>query len=145
METHAFLGKAMNVKMMLATAIALSAALPALAQNDGTLAPGPKPAVKTDKSAEPAMPVPGKTSFTADQARDRMAKRGYNVTSNPLKGDNGIWYAQGQKDGGATVMVMMDYQGNIFEGSAYGGHPSSAPGVEPTNNTPVTPEPPKKN
>jgi hypothetical protein len=135
----------MNVKMMLATAIVLTAALPALAQNDGTLAPGPKPAIKTDNSAEPTMPVPGKTSFTSDQARDRMAKRGYNVTSNPLKGDNGIWYAQGQKDGGATVMVMMDYQGNIYEGSAYGGHPSSAPGVEPVEKTPVTAEPPKRN
>ncbi len=135
----------MNMKMMLATAIALSAALPALAQNDGTLAPGPKPAVKTDKSAEPAMPVPGKTSFTADQARERMMNRGYNVISNPLKGDNGIWYAQGQKDGGASVMVMMDYQGNIYEGTAYGGHPSSAPGVEPVDNQPVKPEPPKAN
>ena len=135
----------MKMKMMLATAIALFAALPTLAQNDGTLAPGPKPAVKTDKSAEPGMPVPGKTSFTADQARDRMAKRGYNVTSNPLKGDNGIWYAQGQKDGGASVMVMMDYQGNIYEGTDYGGHPSSAPGVEPVDRPPVTPVPPKAN
>ncbi len=135
----------MNLKMMLATMIALSAALPALAQNDGTLAPGPKPAVKTDKSAEPAMPVPGKTSFTADQARERMMKRGYNVTSNPLKGDNGIWYAQGQKDSGASVMVMMDYQGNIYEGTDYGGHPSSAPGVEPVDEPPVTPVPPKAN
>jgi hypothetical protein len=135
----------MNAKMMLVTAIAIGAALPALAQNDGSLPPGPKPAVKTDKSSEPAMPVPGKTSFTADQARDRMAKRGYNVTSNPLKGDNGIWYAEGQKDGGAKVMVMMDYQGNIYEGTAYGGHPSSAPGVEPVNTPPVTPEPPKSN
>jgi hypothetical protein len=133
----------MNVKMMLVTAIAVAAALPALAQSDGALAPGPKPAVKTDKSAEPAMPVPGKTSFTSDQARERMVKRGYNVTSNPLKGDNGIWYAQGQKDGGATVMVMMDYQGNIYEGTAYSGHPSSAPGVEPVDNPPVTPEPPR--
>ena len=43
-------------------------ALPALAQGDGTLPQGPKPAVKSSKT-EPAMPVPGKTSFTAEQAR----------------------------------------------------------------------------
>ena len=134
----------MNAKMMLVTAIAIGAALPALAQNDGSLPPGPKPAVKTDKSSEPAMPVPGKTSFTADQARDHMAKHGYNLTSNPLKDDNGIWYAQGQKDNGKSVMVMMDYQGNVFEGNDYEGHPSSAPGVEPTNNPPVKPVSPQQ-
>jgi hypothetical protein len=133
--------------MRIAT-IALAAAagliaMPALAQGDGTLPPGPKPAVKSRDTGEPAMPVPGKTSFTADQARDRMMKRGYNVTSSPLKDDNGIWYAQGQKDNGETVMVEMDYQGNIYEGKAYGGHPSSAPGVEPTNNPPVKPVSPQ--
>ena len=117
-------------------------ALPALAQGDGTLAPGPKPAIKSSKT-EPAMPVPGKTSFTAEQAREHMVKRGYNIVSSPLKDDNGIWYAQGQKDNGQTVMVMMDYQGNVYEGEAYGGHPSSAPGVEPTNNTPVKPVKPQ--
>jgi hypothetical protein len=126
--------------------IALAAgliALPAIAQ-DGSLAPGPKPAIKTSKDAPPAMPVPGKTSFTADQARDHMVKRGYNLTSNPLKDDNGIWYAQGQKDNGKSVMVMMDYQGNVYEGSDYEGHPSSAPGVEPTNNPPLKPVSPQQ-
>ena len=115
-------------------------ATPATAQGDGSLASGPKPAIKT---TEPAMPVPGKTSFTADQARERMVKRGYNIISSPLKDDNGIWYAQGQKDNGPSVMVMMDYQGNVYEGSAYEGHPSSAPGVEPTNKPPVTPVKPQ--
>jgi len=125
-----------------AIAAALAAGLiaaPAMAQGDGTLAPGPKLAIKSSKTGEPAMPVPGKTSFTADQAREHMVRRGYNVVSSPLKDDNGIWYAQGQKDDGKTVMVMMDYQGNVYEGSAYEGHPSSAPGVEPTNNMPVKP------
>jgi hypothetical protein len=127
----------MDMKIaIIALAVAGMIAGSALAQGDGTLASGPKPAIKSSKD-EPAMPVPGKTSFTADQARERMVKRGYNVTSSPLKDDNGIWYAQGQKDSGQTVMVMMDYQGNVYEGSAYEGHPSSAPGVEPTNNPPV--------
>lgn len=130
----------MNMKfgMVAVAAVAGLIALPALAQGDGTLPPGPKPAIKSSKT-EPAMPVPGKTSFTADQAREHMVKRGYNIVSSPLKDDNGIWYAQGQKDNGRTVMVMMDYQGNVYEGEAYGGHPSSAPGVEPTNAPPVKP------
>jgi hypothetical protein len=120
------------------------AALPALAQDDNTLPPGPKPAIKTDKDQPPALPVPGKTSFTSDQARSLMMKRGYNLTSNPLKDDKGIWYAEGQKDDGKTVMVMMDYQGNVFEGNEYSGHPSSAPGVEPVNDPPVKPVSPQQ-
>jgi hypothetical protein len=133
----------MKIGMVALAAAAGLVALPALAQNDETLAPGPKPAIKSSKTAEPAMPVPGKTSFTADQAREHMVKRGYNIVSSPLKDDNGIWYAQGQKDNGQTVMVMMDYQGNVYEGSAYAGHPSSAPGVEPTDNPPVKPVKPQ--
>ncbi len=134
----------MKIRMMLTVGAAMCIALPAMAQIDGSLAPGPKPAIKTQNDAPPAMPVPGKTSYTSDQARDHMTKRGYNLTSNPLKGDNGIWYAEGQKDNGKTVMVMMDYQGNVYEGLAYDGHPSSAPGVEPTNSPPVTPVSPKQ-
>ena len=133
---------AIKVILMGALAAGLIAA-PAMAQGDGTLAPGPKPAIKSSKTGEPAMPVPGKTSFTADQAREHMVKRGYNITSSPLKDDNGIWYAQGQKDNGPSVMVMMDYQGNVYEGEAYAGHPSSAPGVEPTNAPPVKPVTPQ--
>ena len=133
----------MKTGLMLIVGVAL-VALPALAQNDGSLAAGPKPAIKTSKDAPPAMPVPGKTSFTADQARDHMAKRGYDLTSNPLKDDNGIWYAEGHLDNGKSVMVMMDYQGNVYEGSDYGGHPSSAPGVEPTNNPPIKPVSPQQ-
>jgi hypothetical protein len=134
----------MKIRMLTLIAAAGLVALPAMAQGDGSLAPGPKPAVKTSKDAPPGMPVPGKTSFTADQARDHMAKRGYNLTSSPLKDDNGIWYAQGQKNDGKTVMVMMDYQGNVYEGSTYEGHPSSAPGVEPTNNPPLKPVSPQQ-
>ena len=123
--------------------IALLLAAQVARADDATLPNGPKPAIKTDQ-APPNLPVPGKTSFTADQARARMVKRGYNVTSNPLKDDRGIWYAEGQKDNGRTVMVMMDYQGNIYEGTEYSGHPSSAPGVEPVEKDPLKPVSPKQ-
>src|SRR6185437_8973586 len=85
-------GMDMKFGMVAAAAVAGLIAAPALAQGDGTLPQGPKPAIKSSKT-EPAMPVPGKTSFTADQAREHMAKRGYNIVSSPLKDDNGIWYA----------------------------------------------------
>ncbi len=134
----------MKTMMILTIAGAALLAMPVVAQGDGSLAAGPKPAIKSSKDMPPPMPVPGKTSFTAGQARDHMIKRGYNLTSNPLKDDNGIWYAEGLKDNGNTVMVMMDYQGNVYEGSDYGGHPSSAPGVEPTNNSPVKPVSPQQ-
>jgi hypothetical protein len=134
--------------MIALAVIAASVALPALAQNnagqnDSGLPAGPKPAIRTDNTPPPAMPVPGKSSFTADQAREHMLKRGYNITSNPLKDDNGIWYAEGQRNG-RTVMVMMDYQGNVYEGHEYNGHPSSAPGLEPTLNNGATPVSPKQ-
>ncbi len=137
----------MTMKMILTIGIAACIALPVMAQNaqsDQALPPGPKPAIKTSNDAPPAMPVPGKSSFTADQAAEHMAKRGYNLTSNPLKDDKGIWYAEGQKNSGKTVMVMMDYQGNVYEGEEYSGHPSSAPGVEPTNGGPAKPVSPKQ-
>lgn len=113
------------------------------AHQESGLPNGPRPAVKTRDTPVPAMPVPGRSSFTADQARDRMMKRGYNLTSNPLKDDKGIWYAEGQR-AGRTVMVMMDYQGNVYEGGEYAGHPASAPGIEPTETPSVKPVSPKQ-
>ena len=128
----------MKIALVMAfTAGALAAPI-AIAQDAN---PTP-PAVKTDKSAPPPMPAAGKTSFTADQARDRMMKRGYNVTSNPLKDDKGVWYAEADRRDGSTVMLMMDYQGNVYEGQEYSGHPSSAPGIEPAANPQVKPVPP---
>ena len=129
----------MKSSFLLALAAALLFVAPAMAQTVGNMPSGPKPAIKSDTDAPPASPMAGRTSFTADQAKDRMMKRGYNLTSNPLKDDKGIWYAEGQRSGGQSVMVMMDYQGNVYEGSAYAGHPSSAPGIEPTNAPPVKP------
>ncbi len=137
-------GEAKAAALILGASLAVGTAS-VQAQTDDTLPQGPKPAIKTDEDKPPALPVPGRTSFTADQARERMMKRGYTLTSNPLKDDKGIWYAEGQKgDRGKTVMVMMDYQGNVFEGTEYSGHPSSAPGAEPVNNPPVKPVSPQQ-
>jgi hypothetical protein len=136
-------GKVMRTRFGLTlTALSLLAGQ-AMAQAVGPMPVGPKPALRTDKTPTPPMPVQGRSSFTADQAKERMMKRGYNVTSNPLEDDKGIWYAEGEHDG-KTVMVMMDYQGNVYEGSAYSGHPSSAPGMEPTNETPPKPVSPSQ-
>jgi hypothetical protein len=141
-----FLERAMRIKLLLTMGAAFCAALPAMAQIDGTLKDGPKPAIKTSKDAPPAMPVPGETSFTEDQASDRMMKRGYNLVSIPLKGRNGIWYAEGRKDNGETVQLMMDYQGNVFEGRSTDaeGADHATPRSNPADQAPPKPISPQQ-
>ena len=101
-----------------------------------------KPAVKIGVDTPVTKPVGGKSSFTSRQARTRMETRGYDVLSNPIKDDKGIWYAEGKKADGQSVQVMLDYQGNVFESGEYKGHPSSAPGINPTLPNPVKKGPP---
>ena len=101
-----------------------------------------KPAVKIGKDNPAPKPIAGKSSFTSAQAKTRMEGRGYDIVSNPIEDEKGIWYAEGKKSGGQTVQVMLDYQGNVFESGEYKGHPSSAPGVDPTLPNPVTKAPP---
>ena len=87
--------------------------------------------------ASPQAPMDGRTHLTASRALARMESRGYNIDSNPIKDDQGIWYAEGIKDNGRIVQVMVDYQGNVFESGEYSGHQSSAPGLEPTLPNPI--------
>ena len=55
------------------------------------------------EKSRPNAPISGKTNLTSDAARTSMEKRGYNVLSNPIKDDNGIWYAEGAKTDGQTA------------------------------------------
>jgi hypothetical protein len=96
------MGKLMNINALLVLAITIGVSGRATAQ-ESTLRDGPKPAIKTANDKPPAMPVLGKTSFTADQAAERMTRRGYNLVSFPLKDNQGIWYAEVQKPSGKTV------------------------------------------
>lgn len=54
----------------------------------------------------------GANSFTESQARDHIAKSGYNQVS-PLKKDaKGVWRGTAMKDG-HTVKVGLDFKGNV--------------------------------
>jgi CBS domain-containing protein len=90
-------------------------------------------------------PVPGATNLSLEQARDLMMKRGYRVSSIPIKDDQGIWYAEGSLGEGPPMQVMVDHQGNVFESGMYSGHPNSAPGTPPGPANPVRPAPPAAN
>jgi hypothetical protein len=57
-------------------------------------------------------PVPGANSFTEAQAKDRIEKAGFTSVSDLAKNEDGIWVGTASK-GGASVQVMLDYQGNV--------------------------------
>jgi hypothetical protein len=57
-------------------------------------------------------PVPGRNSFTEAQAKERIEKAGYTAVSNLKKNSQGVWVGTASK-AGASVQVMLDYQGNV--------------------------------
>ena len=59
-----------------------------------------------------AAPVPGRNSFTMDQASRRIAAAGYSKVMGLKQDGQGIWRGQAQKDGN-PVSVALDYQGNV--------------------------------
>lgn len=70
------------------------------------------PAVATPDTANPTAPVPGKNSFTEDQARQRIMDAGYTDLGSLTLDDQGFWQATAMKDQ-SKVNVVMDYQGNV--------------------------------
>ena len=94
-------------------AIAFLAAAPALAA-DNTPANGPSNnAVNTTETPQPNAPVKGANSFTENQAKTRIEKKGFSNVTGLLKDSDGIWRGQAEKDG-KSVRVSLDFQGNIF-------------------------------
>jgi hypothetical protein len=69
-------------------------------------------AIDTTENREPGAPFEGANSFTEGQAQARLAELGYGNVTGLVKGEDGIWRGQAQKDG-ATVNVGVDYQGNV--------------------------------
>ncbi|RVG17716.1 PepSY domain-containing protein [Sinorhizobium meliloti] len=84
-----------------------AAAAPAFAQTAGNT-----PAIATPDTQNPTAPVPGKNSFTEDQARERMQEAGYTDVKELKLDDKGIWRATAMKDG-KSVSVTLDFQGNV--------------------------------
>ncbi len=78
-----------------------------------TMSPSPS-AIQTSNSTKrtAAAPVPGRNSFTMNQASRRIASAGYTKVMGLKKDPRGIWRGQAEKDG-APVAVSLDYQGNV--------------------------------
>lgn len=71
---------------------------------------------KADLFAEARMeqgaPLEGANSFTENQAKDRVAARGFTDVSALTKDDKGIWRGTAS-EGGNKVNVAVDYKGNV--------------------------------
>ena len=78
-----------------------------------TSSPSPS-AVQTNNTSRrtAAAPVPGRNSFTMNQAARRITSAGFTQVTGLKKDGHGIWRGQAQKDG-APVAVSLDYQGNV--------------------------------
>lgn len=107
---------------MAALAIACTASLaaaqtttpPADATTEGAKT-APSTAMKqTDTESSQKAPLPGANSFTEDQARQRIAKAGFEDVQQLKKDDQGVWRGQAKK-AGQQVGVALDYRGNVVQ------------------------------
>lgn len=93
-----------------AASLVLTATL-ALAQTPAQ--PGPQnPAMQTQPGNNSDMPVKGANSFTASEAKSRIADKGYTDIGALKKDNTGVWRGTATKDG-QRVQVSVDYQGNV--------------------------------
>jgi hypothetical protein len=70
------------------------------------------PAVTTPGETNPKAPVPGKNSFTEEQAKQRLTDEGYTEIMNLELSEDAIWLAEAMRDR-QPFKVQLDYQGNI--------------------------------
>lgn len=112
-----------RLTMSIGVAALALAAMPAVAQSapntaGGTAASGAhttgghsNPAVKDSDPQQTTVPADGANSFTQDQARERLAKAGYQVTT-LTKDAQGVWTGKATRDG-KSMTVGLDYKGNV--------------------------------
>lgn len=98
------------------------------------------PAVATDEATAEKLetaPAAGANSFTQEQARERAVTAGYTDVGALTQAADGTWQGPGMKDG-ASVTVVVDYQGNVTTAGAstMPVDPAATPGTTPT--TPPT-------
>lgn len=73
-----------------------------------------KTAPTMTKETDQKPPIAGANSFTEEQARERIAKAGFEDVAGLKKDDQGIWRGQAKKSG-AQVSVALDYRGNVVQ------------------------------
>lgn len=127
--------------MRLAIAVAVTA-LAALAacQPDSEKT---NPAIATDEAKaerETAAPAAGANSFTEAQARDHATKAGYAGVGVMTQGADGTWQGPATKDG-ASVTVVVDYQGNVTTAAGSAAMPPPATLAPASPATPGAPAP----
>ncbi len=98
------------MRMFIAVAAATAAMAACQPNSDKT-----NPAVATDESAaqrQAEAPAMGASSFTEDQARERITTAGYSGVTALTKAADGTWQGTAMMSG-ASVAVVVDYQGNV--------------------------------
>jgi hypothetical protein len=118
--------------MRLILAIAAAAACAAACQPDSDKT---NPAIATEEAQadrEAAAPASGASSFTEDQARQRIIDAGYTDVSTLTKAADGSWQATATLNGQSTAIVV-DYQGNVTTTGASPAAP--APATTPTDSS----------
>jgi hypothetical protein len=111
---------------------ALSAAALAACQPDSEKT---NPALATDEATaerQASAPAAGANSFTEAQARDHATKAGYTDVGALTQAADGTWQGTAMKDG-ASVTVVVDYQGNVTTKAA------DATTPQPGSTTPTPP------
>jgi hypothetical protein len=122
-------GQEQNMRSLVAVA-ALAAALGACQPNSEKT----NPAVTTDESAAERMqgaPAKGANSFTQEQARERAVSAGYTDVGALTQAADGTWQGPAMQTG-ASVNVVIDYQGNVTtSGAAMAPNSMTTPGATP--------------
>ena len=94
------------------------------------------PAVATDEAVAErleAAPAAGASSFTQEQAREHAVKAGYMDVGTLTQAADGTWQGPAMRDG-ASVTVVVDYQGNV---TTSGGSGMTTPPADSTTTTPT--------
>ncbi|WEZ85552.1 PepSY domain-containing protein (plasmid) [Rhizobium sp. 32-5/1] len=101
-------------KLIIATAAIAFSATSVFAQETkpASSPDGDTPVVATPTDQNATAPVEGANSFTEEQAKERIVETGYGDVTELKLDDQGVWQGKATKDG-KSVMVSMDYQGNI--------------------------------
>jgi protein CpxP len=82
-------------------------------RNTGTAAAaGDRNQAVTTTGANAPQPAKGRNSFSAGEARRRIAAKGYSNVTDLKKDGDGIWRGTGMKDG-SSAGVWLDYKGNV--------------------------------
>lgn len=98
------------MRILIATAAAVASLAACQPNSDKT-----NPAVATDESVaerQAEAPAMGASSFTEDQARERITTAGYSDVTALAKAADGTWAGMAMMNG-QSVGVIVDYQGNV--------------------------------